>query len=466
MPTAVIYARISKDDRGDHLGVDRQERACRELAARRGLEVLDVLVDNDLSASNGKRRPAFERLVDILDNRVASAVLTYHCDRLYRRGADLERLVKMVESSGAQVHTVAAGDVDLSTASGRMVARMLGAASQHEVERLGERMKMKSDELAAKGRAPGGRPPFGYSWEWTREPTGEMRRRYAINPDEAAALKMMARRVLEGSSLLALARELDAAGIRTREGRPWHHSTVRASLVNPAVAGLRVHRREIAGPGEWTPILDRATWEEIRAVLADPARKRTRPARRYLLSGLVVNPNGEPLAGGPSKGAAGAAGRRSYATRWPASPSLSIGADDLEELIVEAVLQRLDDAVLPEPETPAPGAGGVVVALEAELAELAELRGAGAISLSEWMAARGPLQERLTAARATAGSTRRPKRSELFTTPGAARRAWPALDLAARREIITAVVETVTVMPATRGRWTPLEERVDVTWRV
>ena len=128
----------SKDDSGNHLGVDRQELACRDLAARRGL---DVLVDNDISASMGQRRPAFERLVELLVNREATAVLTYHCDRLYRRGADLERLAKMVESSGAQVHTVAAGDVDLSTASGRMVARMLSAASQHEVERLGERMR-------------------------------------------------------------------------------------------------------------------------------------------------------------------------------------------------------------------------------------------------------------------------------------------------------------------------------------
>lgn len=106
-----------------------------------------------------------------------------------------------------------------------------------------------------------------------------MRRRYAINADEAAALKMMARRMLEGSSLLALARELDAAGIKTKEGRPWHHSTVRVSLVNPAVAGLRVHRREIAGTGEWTPILDRAMWEEVKAVLSAPTDRPSRGRR-------------------------------------------------------------------------------------------------------------------------------------------------------------------------------------------
>ncbi len=61
MTAAVVYARISKSEAGEHLGVDRQERLCRELAARDGLTVLDVLVDNDVSAYRAKRRPVFER---------------------------------------------------------------------------------------------------------------------------------------------------------------------------------------------------------------------------------------------------------------------------------------------------------------------------------------------------------------------------------------------------------------------
>lgn len=462
MTSAVIYARISKDDRGEHLGVDRQERLCRELAARDGLTVGEVLVDNDFSAYSGKRRPGFERLMAMMEAGEASAVIAYHADRLYRRTTDLERLVNVVEQARTQVHTVAAGNVDLTTASGRMVARMLGAAAQHESERMGERLRAKSDEMAAKGSAPGGRSPFGYqgrSGAALRAGKG-----YVIEPGEAAAVRFMADRVLQGASLLAVARELDARGTTTREGRPWHHSSVRATLVNPAVAGLRVHRGEIAGPGDWEPVLERKTWEAVCAVLADPARKRTRPAQRYLLSGLVTNPNGDPMTARPDRGAGGRA-RRCYATRHPASPSLSVGADGLEELVVEMVLAALDDAVLPVQEArEEPGVD--VERLEAELAEIAVLRGNGDISLAEWMAARQPLLDRIEAAKAAAGTSRRPgPNAQLLTQPGAVRLAWPTLDFAARREIIAAVVARVTVMPATRGRWTQLEERVEVVWR-
>lgn len=459
----MIYARISKDDRGDHLGVDRQERLCRQLASQRGLDVVEVLVDNDISAYRAKRRPGFERLVEMLKAGEVAAVLIYHVDRLYRRMADLERLVEIVEVTGAQVHTVAAGDVDMSSASGRMVARMIGAAAQHESERLSERSRVKNDELASRGRPPGGRPPYGYAWATQVGPGGGLTRNYVVVPEEADALRRMARRVLEGASLLAIARELDAAGVATREGRPWHSSTVRAVLLNPAPASLRVHRREVAGPGDWEPVLDRGTWEEVRAVLADPARKRTRPARRYLLAGLVRNTNGDPLNGHPDH-----ARQPTYATQSPAKPSLSIDAGKLEALVVEAVLCTLDQSPLPLPGgMDSPSAGVEVTRLNAELDELAALRGRGTITLAEWMAARAPLQQRLEDARRAAGVAWRPpgRAARLLVQPGAVRQAWPELDLAAKREILVAVLDRIVVSPAKRGRWTPTVERVDLTWR-
>lgn len=446
---AVIYARISKDDNDDRLGVGRQENLCRALADAEGLDVVSVIVDNDVSAYHRRRRPGFEQLVKMLEAGQVSSVVTYHADRLYRRTVDLERLVDVVEGTGAQVRTVAAGNIDLNTASGRMVARMLGAAAQGESERMGERIKAKGDELAATGRPPGGRPPFGYS-------AG-----YIVNPDEAEAVRFMAHRVLEGSSLLGLARELDARGTTTREGRPWHHSSVRATLKNPAVAGLRVLRREIAGPGTWEPVLDRDEWEKVQAVLSDPARKHKRPATRYLLTGLLETPTGDPMSGRPDRGPGnGRSNRRCYATRSPAVTSASIGADDLEELIVATMLELLDKAPIPEPAA-APEADTEIAAIDRELEELATIRGEGTISQAEWLAARTPLLERLNAAKAAAGTTKRlPATVLALSKPGAVRRAWPTLDFAARREILRVAIEKVVVGPATRKRWTPVSDRL------
>ena len=64
---AGIYVRISKDRKGDLLGVTRQEDDCRALAAESGWEVVDLYVDDDLSAYKGKRPPGSERELSLAD---------------------------------------------------------------------------------------------------------------------------------------------------------------------------------------------------------------------------------------------------------------------------------------------------------------------------------------------------------------------------------------------------------------
>lgn len=46
--TTAIYCRISRDAEGDGEGVERQERLCRDLAERLGLNVVNVYTDNDI----------------------------------------------------------------------------------------------------------------------------------------------------------------------------------------------------------------------------------------------------------------------------------------------------------------------------------------------------------------------------------------------------------------------------------
>jgi site-specific DNA recombinase len=61
--SAAIYARISSDQVGEGLGVQRQTEDCRKLAADLGWQVGEEYVDNDFSAYSGKPRPAYLRML-------------------------------------------------------------------------------------------------------------------------------------------------------------------------------------------------------------------------------------------------------------------------------------------------------------------------------------------------------------------------------------------------------------------
>jgi ribosomal protein L34E len=55
----------------------------------------------------------------------------------------------------------------------------------------------------------------------------------------------------------------------------------------PLVAGLRVHQGDIIGNAAWPAILDRSTWEQVRAVLGSPSRRMPAPSRQYPLRGIL-----------------------------------------------------------------------------------------------------------------------------------------------------------------------------------
>jgi site-specific DNA recombinase len=262
-------------------------------------------------------------------------------------------------------------------------------------------------------------------------------------------VKEMAAAVLAGRSLNSIAVDLNGRGIPTRQGGAWSHSTIRRLLLNPALAGLRKHRGEVAGPGTWTPILTRETWEEVRLVLADPARKRARPAARYLLSGLLETPTGERLRGAPARG------RRVYK-----NAHCTIAADAVEEIVVEAVLQRFDVHALVVTEGAADPTAAVV-AIEAELVEAAEARGAGRITMAEFFAMRDGIEARLAEARAAVPPAARV--DPLLSRPGALRAAWPGLAYEDQHRILRGAIRRVVVRPATsRGRTTRVDDRLKV----
>lgn len=228
-----------------------------------------------------------------------------------------------------------------------------------------------------------------------------------------------------------------------------------------------IHHGEIVGPGEWSPVVDRETWEAAQAKM-----RRSTEAQRA--GGWSVDAKGTPkhlLTGLAKCGICGAtittsysaAGKRMVTCR--ASGCVGRQAQPVEELVVRVVLglvERYGLAALPQDK------GTDRAALVQEQATLQKRQEQLASELADTDMT--PAQFRAMNARFT--ERMEEISNELAASADAAdlrplidaddvQAAWDQLDLARRRAVILALVD-VTVMPTTRGgRFRP--EHIQIT---
>ncbi|MGV0070711.1 recombinase family protein [Mycobacterium colombiense] len=338
---AAIYLRISEDRSGEQLGVQRQREDCEKLCTEKGWAPIEYL-DNDTSATSGRRRPKYEQmLADIRDGRIG-AVVVWDLDRLHRRPIELEEFMKLADEKHLALATVS-GDVNLSTAQGRLVARLKGSVAAHEGEHRKARQLRATRQLAERG-VPNWHKAFGYLGD-SRQP----------DPAVAPLVKQAYAAILAGASLGDVARLWNEAGALTLGGNRWRHAEVSKYLRRPFVAGLRSHTHtdkatgervtEIVGKGNWPAIVDEATWRSAQSVLNAPGRAPGRKSvRRHLLTGILRC--GKPGCGGYLSGAYVGKETKQLTYICKGCHGINIRAANIEPMLYQLVGGRLamDDA--------------------------------------------------------------------------------------------------------------------------
>lgn len=451
---------MSEDREGGGLGVDRQRQDCEALAAELGFTVIKVYTDNDLSAYSGKPRPEYQQMLDDLRAGLYGTVIAWHTDRLHRSPAELEEYIDVCEPRRVQTRTVKAGHLDLTTATGRMIARQLGVQARYEVERMIERQRRARDQKVQRGEWSGGPRPYG----WEADGVTPIR-------EEIAVIRETAEAVLAGASIRSLAADLNERGLLTSTGARWDGSSLARMLKRPRNAGILQHRGEEAGPSKWDAAIDEPTWRSLRSVLDDPSRiPAASNVRKHLGSGLYLcGVCGEALTSfskGSGKPAKYKCRKNECVLRdlvlldtWVQGSLLRrVTAPDAAELFAA----REEDGV------DVKGAQEDLRAAREQLDELAAAFGAGEIDMQEWRVARSGARARKERAEALLASA--VKVSPVAGLIGAedVEAKWAGLDLARQRAAIDWAM-TVRVLPARIGRqhggsyWDP--DAVRIEWK-
>jgi site-specific DNA recombinase len=431
---AGLYVRISRDIAGQGLGVARQEEDCRATAKAVGWEVAEVYVDNDVSATSGKVRPAYQRMLEDLKAGVIGAIVAWHPDRLYRKVTDLAELVEVCKATNAQIETVNASHIDLSTPTGRMIAGILANVQMFEVEHKSERWARSWRQGREQG-APvtNSNRLFGYARD------GE-----TIVENEAAELRAIATRLLTGGSLAETIRDLDRREVRTTLGNVWTQQGLKNCLLNPRLAGLSTHRGEILGEGTWPPVLEREEWESLRSLLN--SRHRAYVPRKYVLNGLLFCGRcGYRMVSGGDKG------HRMY--RCPKRPNMpgcggiTGRAEAIEEIVEDFAKIRLQDpdvrARISQMTAEPTGAQGELVNLDFRIRELEQQLDEPGVPVQTILRAIDRAKERQDV---LMGKIAAVPRVPLPAQGGP----WPD-DLRRRRALVDMVVERVELNPSRGG---------------
>lgn len=262
---AVIYARISRDESGDELGVARQVAACKAFAEVRGWSVVGVFEDNSRSAYNPKaksKRYGYLRMLDLVRAGEVDTIVCWEVDRIFRRNVDLEEVINLVEEHPVFLAPIRGSVYDLASPHGRTVARLLTTLATQESDVKTERIRAAKAQHAQLGRVLGGGDrPFGYEAD-----------RRTIREEEAQWIRRAATRVLAGESLYSITRDMNSNGVKTSRGKGWQSGRLRSTLLGPRIAGKVIHRGKVVADAEWPGILDLETWTAVCAVLSDPNR--------------------------------------------------------------------------------------------------------------------------------------------------------------------------------------------------
>lgn len=463
---AVIYCRLSKDRQGAGINVAKQAADCRELAERLGIAVIEpVRTDNDITAFKGtarsKIRKGYEALLDDLRTGRADVVLAWHTDRLHRDMTELEAYIRVCGegSDGIPTYTVKGGELHLDTASGRMIARILGAVARQEVEHMIERGKSAKERIRKAGAWSGGPRPFGYRPDGLSVKNGG-EGRLAQVPAEAQSIRSAYTQVLAGVSLNAIAQEWNARGLTTTKGSSFNYDHVRYALLRPGNAGLIGYKGKIIGPGNWEPVVSEDTWRAARAILADPTRRTgPGPKPRHLLSHVLicgvcegtrfrtVRTGGKPRyqCATPSKRTDGAERLNGCIVR---------DAERLDEYIEWVIKEKLHKDPVPVPGVDFGALDKKRIALNAELDELASQR----LTPKQLAIASAPLLDDLEEVQRELSSALAGSPLEEFAGGGDPGKIWDGLTMERKRAVAARLLR-VTLLPV-RGHKRPPGWRV------
>ena len=221
---AVIYARFSSA-RQQEQSIDGQVRYCTQYAEQRGYQVVDIYADRAISGTTDER-PEFQRMIADAKLHKFDYIIVWKLDRFSRDRYASAMYKHELKKNNVKVlsATEGIGEGDESV----ILEAILEAMAEMYVKQLSQNVTRGMREAALQGHHASGTAPYGYRTE---------DKKLVIIPEEAAVVKYVFEQYAKGVSKREIADKLNAQGLRTHTGAPFHFNSFQRMLKNEKYIG-------------------------------------------------------------------------------------------------------------------------------------------------------------------------------------------------------------------------------------
>lgn len=294
--TGAIYIRVSTDKQ-EELSPDAQLRLLMDYAKTNHTDIPMeyIFQDNGISGRKADKRPAFQQMIALAKSKEhpIDTIIVWKFSRFARNQEESIVYKSLLKKNNVDVVSVSEPLID--GPFGSLIERIIEWMDEYYSIRLSGEVMRGMTQNALRGHYQGD-APIGYRSPGNKKPPEKDPKTIQI----PIAMKDL---LLSGSSLLQIARKLNEQGYRTKHGNLWDARGVRYVLENPFYTGisrwnytdrgrqLKPADEVIYTKGNWEPLWDKATLEEIKKHLAMNMRKtksRDVSAAKHWLSGLLI----------------------------------------------------------------------------------------------------------------------------------------------------------------------------------
>lgn len=223
-----IYTRQSVD-KVDSISVESQLEFCIKEAQE---DRLKIYSDKGYSGKNTER-PAFQEMLQDIERGMIQRVIVYRLDRISRSVLDFSNLIVFFQKY--QVEFVSTMEkFDTSTPVGKAMLMIVMVFAQLERETIQKRISDAYYSRSRRGFYMGGTVPYGFRLKETVI-DGVHTKMYEAEEKEAELVKLIYSIYKKPQNSLGdVVKELDAMGIRRRDGKSFSRYRIRDIVINPS----------------------------------------------------------------------------------------------------------------------------------------------------------------------------------------------------------------------------------------